>query len=92
MENWIDEFLLITTQSKKIVVVAVLGGVFFIGIHLIGHFSLIDFQLHGPLTGIKEVLKEILFERYSATAFFALISFWSLAIKLYLKERKRLFS
>ena len=92
MHNWLDEFFIIITQSKKIVIAFFLGLLIFVVVNLIGYFQLVDFELSSSLRGVEQVIKKVLYERYSAAAFIALISFWSLAIKLYFKEKKRLFN
>ena len=91
MQNWVDEFLLIITQSKGIVIAVILGVIFFVVVNVIGYFQLVGFELHGSLKGAEKVIKQLLLDRYKAASFIGLASFWSLAIKLYLKERKRLF-
>ena len=68
-------------MSKKTQWAIFLGVVFFFGIHIWGSYSLSNFELHGHMNGIQDVVAEKLAKRYDKIALGALISFWVIACK-----------
>lgn len=90
MPNWLFEIIAVIAFSKRTQWAILFGCIFFIGINLLGIYVLSDFQLHGPASGLTEVIKQKMAERYDKVALGALFSFWALAFKLYRVDRKKL--
>ncbi len=90
MKGYFSEILYVISISKKTQWAIILGVVFFIGITLLGSHLTSSLQFNGPLKGLEEAVAGKLLRRYDKVALFALISFWMLAFKCYLRDRKRL--
>jgi hypothetical protein len=91
MREWLLEFRLILENSKKTQWAIFLGVFGFIAIHLFANYQLSNFQLQGPMSGLTDAIRENLFNRYEKVAWGCLITFWLLAIKLYRRDKKRLY-
>jgi len=90
LKGYFSEILYVISISKKTQWAIILGVVFFIGITLLGSHLTSSLQFNGPLKGLEEAVAGKLLRRYDKVALFALISFWMLALKCYLRDRKRL--
>jgi hypothetical protein len=91
VKDWFSEFLVILCHSKRTQLVVLLGVFGFVAIHLWGDYQLSNFELSGHMGPIGEVIKEKILRRYDKVALGCLISFFLLAIKLYRKDKKRLY-
>ncbi len=89
MPNWLLEILSVIALSRRTQWAIILGCLFFIGINLLGNHLLSDFELHGPAAGLSDAIKQKLAKRYDRAAWFALVSFWALALKFYRKDRNK---
>lgn len=89
MTNWLLEILYVLAHSKRTQWVIILGIIFFFGIRLYGENTLANFELHGSMSGLKDILIHKLAKRYDKLALFALISFWILAFRFYQTDKKR---
>lgn len=89
MPGWLEEFLYILSISKKTQWAIVFGVIFFVGIHLLGNYMLSNFELKGQVSGIQDVIVQQFAKKYDKVALGALISFWMLAYKSYLRDKKR---
>lgn len=90
MANWFLEFLLVLSYSRRSQVALVLAVTSFFGALLLGEHLVSEVELHGALAPLTEVIQEKLLHRYDRLAWFGLLSFLGLAVKLFLKDRKRL--
>lgn len=90
MVNWFMEFLLVLSYSRRTQVALVLSVVSFFGALLLGEQLVSGVELHGPLAPLTGVLQDKLLHRYDKLAWFGLLSFLGLAVKLFQKDRKRL--
>ena len=90
MPNWLLEILAVIAFSRKTQLAIILGMVAFVVINLVGSYMLHDFELHGPMKGLTNVIKQQLEGKYDKVAWGALLAFWGLAIKFYRKDKKRL--
>ena len=87
----ISELLLVLFYSKK-TQYAILIGIFgYLAINLVGDYMLRDFHLTGLLAPLNDLVKDKLIGKYDKAALCCLCSFWMLAIKLYIKDKRRLF-
>ncbi|BCE03457.1 hypothetical protein [Marinicellulosiphila megalodicopiae] len=65
-------------------------GVFlFIVINIIGRFMLSDFELSGYYQPLGEVIREKLLSRYDKLAWIALLGFFILAFKAFMKDWRK---
>ena len=89
--GFLDEFVFVMSYSVKTCMALILGVVFFFGILMLGHHYAETLHFSGLMAPLADAVRPIVEMRYEQTAWGALISFWGLAIKAYLKDRKRLF-
>ena len=89
MPNWMVEFLYVVLMSKRCVFAFLLGIILFFLISAYGQHALENFQLQGVFKGIEDVVRDKFLRRYDKLALGALITCWILAIKFYIKDRKR---
>ena len=89
MPNWMVEFLYVVLMSKRCVSAFLLGIILFFLITAYGHHALENFQLQGVFKGIKDVIRDRFLRRYDKLALGALVACWILAIKFYIKDKKR---
>ena len=54
-----------------------------------GSYSLSNFELHGHMNGIQDVIAEKFAKRYDKIVLGSLISFWVIAYKCYKKDKNR---
>lgn len=92
MPNWLTEFIYILSISTRTQWALVLGPIFYFGITLLGQYMLADFKLSESMAPLEGVITEQILRRYDKAAWFFLGSFWLLAIKLYKKDKKRLWA
>lgn len=88
----VEEFLLVLAHSRRTQVALVLGPTFFIAILVLGAYLVHDVQFQGMLAPLTDPIREALLGRYEEAAWGALGTFMVLAVKSYLKDRKRLLS
>jgi hypothetical protein len=92
MADWGAEFLYVFAYSRKTQAALALAVISFLGTLLLGHFMVSGVEFHGPLAPLTGAIQDKLLHRYDGVAWFGLVSFLALAVKLYLKDRKRLLS
>jgi len=92
MKNYFAEILIVIAYSGRTQAAILLGLFGFIVINLVGDYYLASFQLSGQMSGLENIIKEKFAHRYDKVAWGALLSFWSLAFKLYRKDKKKLWS
>jgi hypothetical protein len=63
--------------------------ILFVGILFLGEILVSRMDFPGPLRGFETVIGEEILQRYDKVAIFCLLSSWGLAIKSYLRDRKR---
>jgi hypothetical protein len=90
MPNWFSEFLYVLSSSYKTQWALILGVVLHIVITLLGEYMIANFELQGSMKALEEVIGNKLLRRYDKLALFVLVSFWLVAIRNYIKARKRL--
>lgn len=90
MPNWIIEILMVweyRSRSYWLLVIGLLGATF-IPMIIDWHLSGIEFS--GHFKALEEVFKAKAEHRVDKRSLIFLISTWYLAIKLYLKDRKKM--
>lgn len=80
MKDWFEDALFVLINSPKSYWGFILGMIFFIFIIELGEYMIQDLEHYS-----YRVLRH-----YNKAAVVSLISFWSLAFRFYLKDRKRL--
>lgn len=91
MKDWLAEVLVVVSYSGRTQFALLMAVVSFFGILLLGQHMVTGVHFDGPLTPLTEVIQEKLMHRYDKAAWGALFSFLLLAVKLYRKDRKRIF-
>ena len=91
MKDWLLEVWMILASSRKTQWAIIIGLVGYMIIGLIGDYMLSDFQFSGILAPMSGVVKDNLQGKYDKAALGFLVSCWWLAIKLYRKDKKRLY-
>lgn len=91
VKDWFAEFSVVLSHSNRTQLALFLGVFGFVAIHVWGDYQLSNFELSGQMSSIGEVIKDKLLRRYDKVALGCLISFFLLAIKLYRKDKKRLY-
>ena len=89
MPNWMVEFLYVVLMSKRCVFAFLLGIILFFLINAYGYYVMENFQLQGVFKGLEDVIREKFLRRYNKLALGTLVGWWILAIKFYIKDRKR---
>ena len=92
MKDWFAEFLVVLCHSKRTQLAVFLGVFGFVAIHVWGDYHLSTFELSSHMSSTGKVIKDKFLTRYDKVALGCLISFLLLAIKLYRKDKKRLYS
>ncbi|MDX1916244.1 MAG: hypothetical protein SFU55_11730 [Methylophilus sp.] len=87
----LEELLITLMYSRRALLAIVFGVLFFFGILMLGHHLANNLRFNGPFAPLADAIRPIILIRYEHVAWGALISFWMLAGKILLKERKRLF-
>jgi len=90
MADWFAEILFVLSYSWRTQVALALAVISFFGALLLGHFMVSGLEFHGPLAPLTAVIQDKLLHRYDKLAWFGMLSFLGLAVKLYQKDRKRL--
>jgi hypothetical protein len=89
MKDYFTEILMVIGYSGRTQAAIILGMIGAIVIDLIGEYSLSNFHLSGPMSGLTDVIKESLAYRYDIAALAFLFSSWGTAFKLYHKDKNR---
>ena len=89
MQNWMVEVVYVFLASKRTQFAFIMGVFFYLFFSLLGRYLLENFELHGALKGIEEVIIENFLRRYDKVAFSSLITLWILAVRFYIKDRNR---
>lgn len=91
MREAIAEFLLVIEHSRGAQVALLLGVLFFFGFQLAGQVFVGQFELHGILAPMTDLVRDRLMHGYDKAAWAALVGFLLAAVKSYKKDRRRLF-
>jgi hypothetical protein len=91
MREAIAEFLVVVEHSRRTQIALVLAVLFFVGLQLAGLVFVGQFELHGILAPMTDIVRDRLMHRYDKAAWFALGGFLLTAVKCYRKDRRRLF-
>lgn len=89
MKQLFTEFLYVLSFSKRTQWAIILGIVFFIAVSLLGKHMISTLHFSGPIAGLEGAIGSKLLKHYDKAALFGLLSFWCLAVKCYLRDRKR---
>lgn len=89
MRGFFVEMLYVLSVSKRTQWAIILGAVFFIFVLLLGKHMVSTLQFSGPIAGLERAVVTKLFRHYDKVALFGLLSFWWLALKCYLRDRKQ---
>lgn len=92
MKDYLTEILIVIAYSGRTQAAIILGTLGFIIINLVGDHYLANFHFSGQMSGLTDVVREKFAHRYDKAAWVALFSFWSLAFKLYHKDKKNLWN
>jgi hypothetical protein len=92
MKHYFTEILIVIAYSGRTQAAIILGMLGFIVITLVGEHYLANFHLSGQMSGLTDIIREKIAYRYDKAAWIALFSFWSLAFKLYHKDKKKLWN
>lgn len=87
----LEEFLFVVAHSTRTQLALLCAVVFPIGIWIVGEHLTGNLEFSGPLAQLTEIVREKLMHRYDKAALTSLFVFLALAVKSYLKARKRLF-
>lgn len=87
--NFIEELLITFAYSRRAQFAIAFGMVSFVGILLIGHHMASTLHFEGMLSPLSDALRPIIEYRYEQVAWGALVSFWVLAGKILIKDRKK---
>jgi hypothetical protein len=90
MPNFLIEFFYVLALSKKTQWALILGVVLHFAITLLGEHMVANFELQGSMKALEEVISNKFLRKYDKIALFSLVSFWVLAVKFYIKDKKRL--
>jgi hypothetical protein len=90
MKDWLEEILIVLAHSSRTQVAIFLGVFFFVGLMLAGEYFVGRLEFHGVLTPLTDVVRERIWHRYDKAAWATLAGFLLLAVRLYVKDRKRL--
>lgn len=91
MRGFITEILYVVALSRRTQVAIVLGIISFLGISILGEFYVSRLHFSGAIAGLEQAVIPRLMKQYDKAAFIALLSFWSLAFKLYRCDKRRFF-
>lgn len=90
MSNYIGEFLIVLAHSKKTIWMIIMAFIFFIGIHIFGDIMLSRFHGEGTFSALYAPIAEKLEHRYDKLAWVTFFSCLLIAVKSFIKDRKRL--
>lgn len=88
--NWLDEALIVLAYSTRAQLAIMMGVVVSCAILIYGHFAVEQLELTGLMAPLTEVIRPYFEHRYDALALGSLLSFFGVAAKAYMKDRKRL--
>lgn len=91
MRDALEEFLVVLAYSTKTQLVVLCSIAFFVGTMATGNYLTTHMEIHGILSPLTNVVREIIAHRYDKVAWASLFSFLCLAVRCYKKDRKRLF-
>lgn len=87
--SFVEEFFLVLAYSVRTQLAIIFGVVFFVGILALGHHFSETLHFKGYLAPLAAAIRPYIEMRYEHAAWGALFTFLGLAIKVYLKDRKR---
>lgn len=87
--SFIEELLITFAYSKRAQFAIVFGLVSFIGILLVGHHMANELHFEGMFAPFADAIRPIIEYRYEQVAWGSLVSFWMLAGKIIIKDRKK---
>lgn len=87
--SFLEEFVLVLAYSVRTQLAIILGLVFFVGTLLLGQHFAETLHFEGYLAPLADVIRPYIAMRYEYAAWGALFTFFGVAIKVYLKDRKR---
>lgn len=90
MPYWLEEFLIVLAFSKRTQWALLLGVVGFISILLAGAYFVNQMNFPEIAAPSAELIKRLILQRYESTAWGVLFSSVLLAVRCYIKDRKRL--
>lgn len=85
----IEDLIITLMLSKRAQLAILLGLVMFLLILLIGHHVANSLHFEGHLSLIAEIIRPVVQFRYEHAAWGVLITFWVLAGKIIIKDRKK---
>lgn len=88
--NWLEDALFVLAYSTRTQLALLMGVISSIGILIYGYSVVDSFELTGLLAPLTGVLKPYFSHRYEAAALSSLLSFMGLALKLFIKDYKRM--
>ncbi|MDD4926693.1 MAG: hypothetical protein PHF58_09355 [Methylotenera sp.] len=87
--SFVEEFFLVLAYSVRTQLAIIFGVVFFVGILLLGHHFAETLHFGGYLAPLADAIRPYIEMRYEYAAWGALYTFFGVAIRVYLKDRKR---
>jgi len=87
--SFIEELLITFAYSKRAQFAFIFGMVSFVGILLIGHHMASTLHFEGMFAQFADAIRPIVEYRYEQVAWGSLVSFWVLAGKIIIKDRKK---
>lgn len=87
--NFIEELLITFAYSKRAQFAFFFGMVSFIGILLLGHHMADKLHFEGIFAPFADAIRPTIIYRYEQAAWGALVSFWVLAGRILIKDRKK---
>lgn len=91
MRDAIAEFLLVIEHSRGTQVALLLGVLFFVSFQLAGQVFVEQFELHGILAPMTDLVRDRLTHGYDKAAWAVFVGFLLAAVRSYRKNRRRLF-
>jgi hypothetical protein len=91
MARYLEEIPAVLAYSRGTWAAIMLGLIFYFGTLFLGERVIANIDTTGPLGPFLESAQKIIGHRYDKLALFFLLSSWISAIKIYLRDRKRLF-
>lgn len=91
MREALAECLVVLAHSTRTQLALLFGLGFFLGTMAAGNYFTSHLELHGLLAPLTDVIREKIAHRYDKAAWAILFSFLFLAVRCYMKDRKRLF-
>lgn len=89
--SFMEEWLITFAYSKRAQFAILFGFVSFIGILLLGNHMANKLHFEGMFATLAEAIRPIIVYRYEQAAWGTLVSFWILAGKILIKDRKKYF-